>query len=222
LPRAPQCGALAAAARGWGGARIAVPGAAGGTRSAAWPPPARGAARRMQCLRRLHARLTGSDAERTPAPATCVFCAIAAGEAVDGRRPHLLHQDARVVAFADRAPAAGTHILVCPRDHIVSARHLRAETRGDAELGACALPRRLRVALGAAVSRTHQPAVRLLCAWRGLAAQLRTCCRSAARWWRRRRPAQPRSSATTCRLSTPSTTCTCTALRCRLCRAGSR
>ncbi len=100
-------------------------------------PPHTAARPKPSCLRRLHARLTGGDSDRTPRPETCVFCAIAAGEAVDGRRPQLLHQDARVVAFADRSPAAGTHILVCSREHIVSARHLRAETRGDAELGAC-------------------------------------------------------------------------------------
>jgi diadenosine tetraphosphate (Ap4A) HIT family hydrolase len=48
----------------------------------------------------------------------------------------LLHEDEQVFAFLDRAPAAAAHILVCPKAHVVSARHLHAHTLGDAELGA--------------------------------------------------------------------------------------
>ena len=86
-----------------------------------------------ECWKRL--TKTHSDV-REPQPASCVFCAIAAGQAVNGRRTALLHEDAHVVAFTDRSPAAAAHILVCPRDHIVSARHLRPESGADVELGA--------------------------------------------------------------------------------------
>jgi hypothetical protein len=41
-----------------------------------------------------------------------------------------------VIAFRDIRPAAAAHFLVCPREHIVSARHLQADRLGDAELGA--------------------------------------------------------------------------------------
>jgi hypothetical protein len=46
----------------------------------------------MECFGRLHARLTGAFSDRTPQPDACVFCAIAAGRVVDGRRAELLHQ----------------------------------------------------------------------------------------------------------------------------------
>lgn len=44
---------------------------------------------------------------------SCVFCAIARGEA----EAHLVHADERVLAFLDRAPLLPGHTLVVPRDH---------------------------------------------------------------------------------------------------------
>ena len=53
----------------------------------------------------------------------CIFCKIVSGEIP----VTLLHQDDRVVAFADINPQAPTHLLVIPRQHIVSLAHA-AET----------------------------------------------------------------------------------------------
>ena len=83
-----------------------------------WPPP-----------------FLQSFAAREPQPrhtrADCVFCSIAAGTGPADQRA-LLFQDARVVVFRDRAPAAKTHLLVCSREHI----HCVGELSGpaDAEL----------------------------------------------------------------------------------------
>lgn len=46
----------------------------------------------------------------------CVFCKIVAGEIPST----FVHEDDRVVAFADIHPQAPTHLLVVPRDHIAS------------------------------------------------------------------------------------------------------
>lgn len=50
----------------------------------------------------------------------CLFCRIASGEIP----ATFVHQDDLVVAFPDIAPRAPTHILVIPREHIVSAAAL--------------------------------------------------------------------------------------------------
>jgi histidine triad (HIT) family protein len=50
----------------------------------------------------------------------CLFCSIAAGEIP----AKLVHEDDVVVAFRDINPQAPTHILVIPREHIVSAAEL--------------------------------------------------------------------------------------------------
>ncbi|MCI0346557.1 MAG: histidine triad nucleotide-binding protein [Chloroflexi bacterium] len=55
--------------------------------------------------------------ERDPA---CLFCRIVAGELSSTR----VHEDAHVIAIRDIAPRAPTHILLLPRDHIVSAAEL--------------------------------------------------------------------------------------------------
>ena len=48
--------------------------------------------------------------------ADCVFCKI-----ISGQLPAtIVYQDANVVAFRDIAPAAPTHILIVPRQHIAS------------------------------------------------------------------------------------------------------
>lgn len=44
---------------------------------------------------------------------SCIFCAIARGEA----DAHLVHSDDRVLAFLDRAPLLPGHTLVIPREH---------------------------------------------------------------------------------------------------------
>ncbi|MDD5127656.1 MAG: histidine triad nucleotide-binding protein [Dehalococcoidales bacterium] len=50
----------------------------------------------------------------------CVFCKIATGE-IPGK---ILYQDDKVVAFPDIHPAAPTHILIIPRQHIPSLARL--------------------------------------------------------------------------------------------------
>ena len=57
--------------------------------------------------------------------ADCLFCKIAAGEI----ESELVHESGGVVAFRDINPAAPTHILVIPREHVESADHL-TETKG--------------------------------------------------------------------------------------------
>lgn len=49
--------------------------------------------------------------------ADCIFCKIAAGEIPSDR----VYEDEKVVAFRDINPQAPVHILVVPREHIVSA-----------------------------------------------------------------------------------------------------
>ena len=46
----------------------------------------------------------------------CIFCKISRGEIP----AKLLYQDSELFAFADIAPQAPTHILICPRKHVVS------------------------------------------------------------------------------------------------------
>ncbi len=46
----------------------------------------------------------------------CVFCKIARGEIAS----QIVYQDEAVVAFRDIHPAAPTHILIVPRQHIVN------------------------------------------------------------------------------------------------------
>jgi histidine triad (HIT) family protein len=50
----------------------------------------------------------------------CPFCAIVRGE----MRADVVHDDDLVVAFRDINPQAPTHILIVPREHIVSAHEL--------------------------------------------------------------------------------------------------
>ncbi len=57
----------------------------------------------------------------------CIFCKIGRGKLP----AKLIYQDADVFAFEDAAPQAPTHILICPRTHIVS---LSETTAGDAAL----------------------------------------------------------------------------------------
>lgn len=48
--------------------------------------------------------------------ADCIFCDIAAGRG----RADIVHQDEHVVAFKDLRPRAPLHVLVIPRQHVVS------------------------------------------------------------------------------------------------------
>ncbi|MAF27052.1 MAG: histidine triad nucleotide-binding protein [Gemmatimonadota bacterium] len=48
--------------------------------------------------------------------AECIFCEIAAGNIPSTK----LHEDDQCVAFKDIAPAAPTHLLVIPREHLAS------------------------------------------------------------------------------------------------------
>ncbi len=44
----------------------------------------------------------------------CIFCRIVAGEIPATR----VHEDPKTIAFRDISPAAPTHVLVIPREHI--------------------------------------------------------------------------------------------------------
>ena len=57
----------------------------------------------------------------------CLFCKIVAGEI----EADVVHSSDHVVAFRDINPAAPTHILIIPKEHIESARALGPE---EAEL----------------------------------------------------------------------------------------
>ncbi|MEP7159377.1 MAG: histidine triad nucleotide-binding protein [Chloroflexota bacterium] len=52
--------------------------------------------------------------------ADCIFCRIIAGEVP----AEFLHNDELVVAIRDLYPKAPTHLLLLPREHVVSAAHL--------------------------------------------------------------------------------------------------
>lgn len=55
----------------------------------------------------------------------CIFCKIVAGE-IPG---NILYKDDKIIAFRDINPQAPTHLLIIPREHIVSLAHLsEAET----------------------------------------------------------------------------------------------
>ncbi len=53
----------------------------------------------------------------------CIFCKIAAGQIPSDKA----YEDDRVLAFYDIKPAAPTHILVIPKEHIASAAVLGEE-----------------------------------------------------------------------------------------------
>jgi len=50
----------------------------------------------------------------------CIFCKIASGEIP----AKLLYEDDKVVAFPDAHPAAPTHVLIVPKQHIQSLAHI--------------------------------------------------------------------------------------------------
>jgi histidine triad (HIT) family protein len=52
--------------------------------------------------------------------ADCLFCRIVAGEIPSTK----VHEDDLVIAIRDIAPRAPTHILLMPREHVVSAAEL--------------------------------------------------------------------------------------------------
>ena len=58
---------------------------------------------------------------------SCVFCAIASGEAP----AHLVHDDGRCIAFLDINPATRGHCLVVPRGHVEDIWSADSETFGD-------------------------------------------------------------------------------------------
>ena len=53
----------------------------------------------------------------------CIFCKIAAGTIP----AKLIHEDDRIIAFADLNPQAPTHLLVIPREHLPSLAAAAAE-----------------------------------------------------------------------------------------------
>lgn len=58
--------------------------------------------------------------------ADCLFCRIAAREIP----ADIVHEDERLVAFADIAPQAPTHVLIIPRRHIPTLDDLTDEDAG--------------------------------------------------------------------------------------------
>jgi histidine triad (HIT) family protein len=57
--------------------------------------------------------------------AECIFCRIARGEIP----ADIVYEDEQSLAFRDIQPAAPTHVLVIPREHIASLHALTAEQR---------------------------------------------------------------------------------------------
>ena len=55
--------------------------------------------------------------------ADCIFCKILAGEIPSNK----VYEDDLVYAFFDIAPAAPTHVLIIPKEHIESANALKEE-----------------------------------------------------------------------------------------------
>ena len=53
----------------------------------------------------------------------CLFCNLVAGEIPSDK----VHETDNVLAFKDINPAAPTHVLVIPKEHIVSAQEVKAE-----------------------------------------------------------------------------------------------
>jgi len=53
----------------------------------------------------------------------CIFCKIIAGEVPSNK----VYEDDYVIAFYDIAPVVPVHILVIPKEHIVSAAEITAE-----------------------------------------------------------------------------------------------
>jgi len=86
----------------------------------------------------------------------CIFCKISQGKIP----AKLVYQDTELFAFEDIAPQAPTHILICPRKHLVS---LTEATTEDAAL----------------LGRAQLVAARLA-AERGLTAGYRTVINSGA------------------------------------------
>lgn len=56
----------------------------------------------------------------------CIFCKIANGEIPTEK----VYEDSSVIAFKDLEPQAPTHILVIPKEHIVSAADITEENSG--------------------------------------------------------------------------------------------
>jgi histidine triad (HIT) family protein len=52
---------------------------------------------------------------------SCIFCRIAAGEIPATK----VHEDDRLVAFKDLNPQAPLHVLIVPREHVVTLNELK-------------------------------------------------------------------------------------------------
>jgi histidine triad (HIT) family protein len=57
----------------------------------------------------------------------CIFCEIASGALAS----HVVHADGRAVAFLDKSPLQFGHVLVIPRQHVVTLSDLPAEHLRD-------------------------------------------------------------------------------------------
>lgn len=79
----------------------------------------------------------------------CLFCGIAGGE----QPAEFVYQDDLLVVFKDIFPRAPVHLLIVPREHIVSAHHL---TDDDAELVARCYQTARRVAAEAGIEEGYR------------------------------------------------------------------
>ena len=88
-------------------------------RAWAWPSG------RASCSRRGAA---APEDDRAARPETCVFCKKVAE--AENNPSAFAYVDAEIVVFRDWKPAARAHFLVCPREHITSARALTPADAG--------------------------------------------------------------------------------------------
>lgn len=78
---------------------------------------------------------------------SCVFCRIVSGEIPSTT----VYEDDTVVAFRDLEPAAPTHVLVIPREHVPSLHDLSA---GDSEIVVALINAVQRVASGEGIAES--------------------------------------------------------------------
>lgn len=67
-----------------------------------------------------------AGSKEEPLSKECLFCRIAAGKVP----ADVVHESEKIVAFRDVNPAAPTHILLIPREHITDVGHLSPEHGG--------------------------------------------------------------------------------------------
>jgi len=82
---------------------------------------------------------------RPASPKPCLFCAIARGQG----EAHVVHEDARTIAFLDKAPLVYGHVLLIPRAHIPTIYEADEETVTALALASQKLAKGVTEAMGA-------------------------------------------------------------------------